>query len=86
MIYQTLATPLPEEWKLCVKDKKIFFFNVSDGTTMWEHPLDIQNQQTILQAKGFQGEGGMQGMEGMEGYGGMEGMEGMEDMMSPNMA
>jgi len=51
LIYQHLVSPLPEEWKAGRHQDKIFYFNVSDGSTHWNHPLDIMVQQQIEMAK-----------------------------------
>jgi len=59
-----LTTALPEDWKVGkLANGEIFYFNISNGTSCWEHPLDVINQQQLDDAKGEMGMMDMQALK-----------------------
>ena len=45
------TTELPPEWALCISKGKVFFFNLTNGSFSWEHPLDLMNMQEVQEFK-----------------------------------
>eukprot|EP00759_Apiculatamorpha_spiralis_P027092 PhF_6_TR30112/c0_g2_i6/m.43966 len=47
-----LLAPLPEEWKAVQTDQKeIYYFNFSNGESLWDHPLDEMFKQKVVNAR-----------------------------------
>merc|ERR1719387_289294 len=47
-----LKAPLPPPWKPCrTADNEIFYFNFSNGESVWDHPCDEFYKTQYLEAK-----------------------------------
>eukprot|EP00906_Rhabdomonas_costata_P035345 RCo049656 len=49
---EALKAPLPDNWKICyTEDREVYYFNIRNGESIWDHPMDAYYKALFRQEK-----------------------------------